>query len=49
MAVIADSTSFKIAGYPKNLARRLRLTGFWRWWKREIAAETSALLVMPST
>ena len=38
MAVIADSTSFKIAGYPKNLARRLRLTGFWRWWKREIAA-----------
>jgi len=38
MAVIADSTSFKIAGYPKNLARRLRVTGFWRWWKRELAA-----------
>ena len=38
MAAIADSTSFKIAGYPKNLARRLRLNGFWRWWKREIAA-----------
>ena len=38
MAVIADSTSFKIAGYPKNLARRLRLAGFWQWWKREIAS-----------
>ena len=38
MAVIADSTSFKIAAYPKSLARRLRLAGFWQWWKRELAA-----------
>jgi general secretion pathway protein L len=38
MAVIADSSSFKIAGYPKNLARRLRLAGFWQWWKREVAS-----------
>jgi len=39
MAVIADSTSFKIiTAYPKSLARRLRLVGFVRWWKRELAA-----------
>ena len=38
MAVIADSTSFKITAYPKSLARRLRLVGFGEWWKRELAA-----------
>lgn len=38
MAFIADSTSFKIAAYPKSLARRLRLAGFWQWWQRELAA-----------
>ena len=38
MAVIADSTSFKIARYPKSLARRLRLLGFGAWWRRELAA-----------
>jgi general secretion pathway protein L len=38
MAVIADSTSFKITTYPKSLARRLRLLGFGEWWRRELAA-----------
>jgi len=38
MAVIADSTSFKITAYPRSLARRLRLVGFGQWWKRELAA-----------
>jgi len=37
MAVIADSTSFKTS-YPRSLARRLRLSGFGEWWKRELAA-----------
>ena len=38
MAAIADPTSFKIAAYPKSLARRLRLLGFGEWWRRELAA-----------
>ena len=38
MAVIADSTSFKTSGYGRNLVRRLGLTGFGRWWARELAA-----------
>ena len=38
MAAIADPTSFKTIAYPKSLARRLGLTGFGRWWLRELAA-----------
>ena len=38
MAAIADPTSFKLAAYPKGLARRLRLLGFGEWWRRELAA-----------
>lgn len=38
MAVIADSTSFRTTAYPKSLARRLGLTGFGHWWRRELAA-----------
>ena len=38
MAAIADPTSFKTFAYPKGIARRLGLTGFGRWWVRELAA-----------
>jgi len=38
MAAIADSTSFRTTGYVRDLARRLGLTGFGRWWARELAA-----------
>jgi len=38
MAAIADPTSFKTIAYPKSIARRLGLTGFGRWWVRELAA-----------
>ena len=44
MAAIADPTSFKISAYPKSLARRLGLTGFGRWWLRELAAAMPARL-----
>ena len=38
MAAIADSTSFKATAYRRDLARRLGLAGFGRWWARELAA-----------
>lgn len=38
MAAIADSTSFKATAYRRDLARRLGLAGFGRWWSRELAA-----------
>jgi general secretion pathway protein L len=44
MAAIADPTSFKTSAYPKSLARRLGLTGFGRWWLRELAAAMPARL-----
>jgi len=44
MAAIADPTSFKTIAYPKSLARRLGLTGFGRWWLRELAAAMPARL-----
>ena len=37
MAAIADSTSFKTTGYGRDLARRLGLSGFGRWWAQELA------------
>ena len=43
MAVIADSTSFKTS-HARSLARRLRLSGFGGWWKRELAAAMPARL-----
>jgi general secretion pathway protein L len=38
MAAIADPTSFKRSRSPRRLARRLRIPGFLRWWRRELAA-----------
>lgn len=38
MAAIADSTLFKATAYRRNLARRMGLTGFGRWWARELSA-----------
>ena len=38
MAAIADSTSFKPSRSRRSVARRLRLSGFLAWWRRELAA-----------
>jgi len=38
MAVIADQTSFKTPSGSRSLARRLGVTGFGAWWRRELAA-----------
>ncbi|HET9670972.1 MAG TPA: PilN domain-containing protein [Casimicrobiaceae bacterium] len=38
MAVIADQTSFKTLPGTRSLGRRLGLTGFGAWWRRELAA-----------
>ncbi|HEX6137164.1 MAG TPA: PilN domain-containing protein [Casimicrobiaceae bacterium] len=44
MAAIAESTSFKASAYSRGLARRLGLTGFGRWWMRELASAMPAPL-----
>ena len=44
MAVIADPTLFKNSGYPRDLARRLGLTGFLSWWRAELSAAMPASL-----
>jgi general secretion pathway protein L len=38
MAVIADQTPFKTPSGTRSLGRRLGLTGFGAWWRRELAA-----------
>ncbi|HKU87299.1 MAG TPA: hypothetical protein VJV77_13275, partial [Casimicrobiaceae bacterium] len=38
MAAIADPASFRTARLRQDLARRFGLTGFWHWWKHELAS-----------
>ena len=38
MALIADQTPFKTPSGTRSLGRRLGLTGFGAWWRRELAA-----------
>ncbi len=44
MAAIADSTSFKATAYRRDLARRMGLGGFGRWWVRELEASMPAAM-----
>ena len=37
MAAVADTASLRTSGYGRDLARRLGLTGFGRWWAAQLA------------